>query len=290
MPTLREVRNRIGGVRKTQKITRAMKMVAAAKLRRAQGRVIAARPYAEHMREVLGHLTTQPTEMPTAFLEKREVRNAVLVVVTSDRGFCGAFNANLLKSAEAHVAGFGERVGAKVYCIGRKGNDFFARRGYIPAGKRIGIFGNLVFQEAQSIATDLIDGFLRGKFDLVEVVYNEFKSVAQPRVAIEQFLPFSSDESAAARLNAPEYIYEPSRRENLLALIPLYLHFMIWRVLLESNCAEEAARMTAMENATDNAQEMLTTLQLQYNKARQAAITKELMEVVAGAEALRIAE
>ena len=293
MPTLREVRNRISGVRKTQKITRAMKMVAAAKLRRAQAKVVATRPYAQKLRDVLEHLTSQVQEEPPEMLRERQVSSTALVVVTSDRGFCGAFNANLLKAAEGRIREYGDRVSVKLFCVGRKGNEFFRKRGYTVTGGRSGIFNSLAFLEAQGIAAELVEGYREGKFDRVEIAYNQFKSLARQQIEFEQFLPLPAEPAEEARnehTTAPDYIYEPDWKELLVTLIPQYLNYLMWRILLESNCAEEGARMAAMENATENAREMIDTLQLQYNKARQASITKELLEVVSGAEALMAAE
>jgi F-type H+-transporting ATPase subunit gamma len=270
-----------------------MKMVAAAKLRRAQTKVVAARPYAQKLRDVLEHLTSQVHEEPVEMLRERGVASAALVVITSDRGFCGAFNANLLKAAEGHIKEYGDGVSVKLFCVGKKGNEFFRKRGYTIAGGRSGIFSSLGFEETQGIAAELIGGYREGKFDRVDIAYNQFKSLAHQQIEFEQFLPLPVEPVEAApheHATSPDYIYEPDWMELLLALIPQYLNFLMWRILLESNCAEEGARMAAMENATENAREMIETLQLQYNKARQAAITKELLEVVSGAEALLAAE
>jgi F-type H+-transporting ATPase subunit gamma len=301
MPTLREVRNRIGGVQKTQKITRAMKMVAAAKLRRAQSRIVAARPYARKMKELLEDLAQVPDLQGSDLIAPREVKNLALVVVTSDRGFCGAFNANLFRAVLAHFDAQPPGVHVSLLCVGKKGVDYFGKRGYNVTGRFVGVYGNLVFSWAQSFAGDLITRYRKGEFDRVDVVYNEFKSIAQQRVRVEQFLPIPAPLQAgtsprqgggaqrAVAKRVPDYIYEPDRLSILFTLLPRHLNFQIWRILLESSTAEEGARMAAMENATENAREMIATLQLQYNKARQAAITKELLEVVSGAEALRSA-
>ena len=294
MPTLREVRSRIGGVQKTQKITRAMKMVAAAKLRRAQSRIVAARPYARKMKELLEDLAQVPDLQASDLIAPRPVKNIAIVVVTSDRGFCGAFNANVFRAVQAHFDAQPPGVHASLLCVGKKGVDYFAKRGYNVTGRFIGVYGNLAFSWAQSFAGDLIARYRKGEFDRVDVVYNEFKSIAQQRVRVEQFLPISTPQQAGATPRAavkrlPDYIYEPDRLSILFTLLPRHLNFQIWRILLESSTAEEGARMAAMENATENAREMISTLQLQYNKARQAAITKELLEVVSGAEALRSA-
>ena len=289
MATLREVRNRISGVKKTQKITKAMKMVAAAKLRRAQKDVVAARPYAKKIKELLQHLVPQAEGVGSSFAVARPVSAVALLVVTSDRGFCGAFNSNLLKAAVNHLntqyAGFNEQGKVDLYCVGRKGADFFSKRQFKVAEKYLGVTAHLVFSQAQSIARLLIEGYTDSKYDRIDIVYNEFKSVAQQRIMIEPFLPIPPMESESAR--PADYIYEPAKTAILEALIPRHLNFQVWRVLLESNAAEMGARMAAMENATENAREMIEFLQLQYNKARQAAITKELLEVVSGAEALR---
>lgn len=285
MATLREVRNRISGVRKTQKITRAMKMVAAAKLRRRQMAVIAARPYARKMSELLAHLSSSSASASDLMIP-REVRAVAVVVVTSDRGFCGAFNASLIKTVVNHVTAQGPNVPVKLFCIGKKGVDFFGKRNYTLAARLTGIGGNLVFGQAQGIARDIVAGYRRGEYDRVDIIYNEFKTVAQSRILTEQFLPLPTRVAGGVQARPVDYICEPGQEEILLALVPRHLNFVIWRVLLESNAAEEGARMAAMENATENAQEMISSLQLQYNKARQAAITKELLEIVSGAEAL----
>jgi F-type H+-transporting ATPase subunit gamma len=287
MPTLREVRNRIGGVRKTQKITRAMKMVAAAKLRRAQIRLMSARPYARKMMELLGDLSHVAELQGADLIAQREMNNLVIVVVTSDRGFCGAFNANLIRAVQTHIAAQPAGLGIQLLCIGKKGVDYFGKRGYTLIGRHVGVYSNLIFPWAQSLATELMARYRKGECDRVDIIYNEFKSAALQRIVVEQFIPIPPPQVSVPRARTVDFIYEPGRVSILLSLLPRYLNFQIWRVLLESSTAEEGARMAAMENATENAEEMITTLQLQYNKARQAAITKELLEVVSGAEALR---
>jgi F-type H+-transporting ATPase subunit gamma len=290
MPTLREVRSRISGVQKTQKITRAMKMVAAAKLRRAQTRLVAARPYARKMKELLGEISQVPEVKGADLIAPREVKNLAIVVVTSDRGFCGAFNANLIRAVQSHFDSQPPGVHVSLLCVGKKGVDYFGKRGYNLAARHVGVYGNLVFSWAQSFAGDLITRYRKGEFDRIDIIYNEFKSIAQQRILVEQFIPIPAPPEASAAPERPvDFIYEPDRLGILLSILPRHLNFQIWRVLLESNTAEEGARMAAMENATENAREMISTLQLQYNKARQAAITKELLEVVSGAEALRSA-
>jgi F-type H+-transporting ATPase subunit gamma len=292
MPTLREVRSRISGVKQTQKITKAMKMVAAAKLRRAQSAVVSARPYAGTMKSMLQHLAAQAEGTGGALLTEREVRRVALAVVTSDRGLCGAFNSNLIKSAVARMEerypGWHAEGKVSLFCVGKRASDFFAKRQYRVAGKHVGIFDRLSVGDAVRVARDLVEGFERGEFDRVEIIYNSFKSIARQEIVYEQFLPvpaaaLKEGEKAATGV---DYIYEPAKERLLEALVPKYLNFEVWRILLESNAAEQGARMAAMENATSNADELIRTLQLQYNKARQASITKELLEIVSGAEAL----
>jgi F-type H+-transporting ATPase subunit gamma len=288
MATLREVRSRISGVQKTRKITRAMKMVAASKLRRAQTRIIAARPYARKMKELLGDLAEMADIQSADLIAPREVKNLALIVVTSDRGFCGAFNANLIRAAQAHIAAQPAGGQVMLICVGKKGVDYFGKRGYNLIGRHVGVYGHLAFAWVQSLAGEIIARYLKGEFDRVDVIYNEFKSISSQRILIEQFLPVPPLPAASvARKKPVDYIYEPDRLGILLSILPRHLNFQIWRILLESSTAEEGARMAAMENATENAREMIATLQLQYNKARQAAITTELLEVVSGAEALR---
>jgi F-type H+-transporting ATPase subunit gamma len=289
MATLREVRSRISGVRKTQKITRAMKMVAAAKLRRRQLAVLAARPYARKMKELLAHLALHAGHA-TDLMMPREIKSVAVVVVTTDRGFCGAFNANVMKTAAAHVAAQAPGVSVRLFCIGKKGVDFFGKRMYDLAGRYTGMGANLQFGQAQEIARTIVDAYRRGEYDRVDVIYNEFKSIAQSRIVNEQFLPVAPVAGGGADAAPSDYICEPGEAEILRGMVPRHLNFFLWRVLLESAAAEEGARMAAMENATENAQEMISSLQLQYNKARQASITKELLEIVSGAEALANAQ
>ncbi len=296
MATLREVRNRISGVRKTQKITKAMKMVAAAKMRRAQSAVLSARPYANKLKELLAHLSSQLPEEPGPLLAEREIRRLALVIVTSDRGLCGAFNANIQKAALQHLGrkypGWTDDGRATLICVGRKGAEFFAKRKYPVRGKYIGVSGSPAFAAARGIARDIVEGYLAGEYDCVELIYNEFKSVAQQRIVVSRFLPLTAGTGGSeGQFPRPVYyIYEPSKEKILEEIVPKHLNFEIWRTVLESNAAEQGARMAAMDNATENANEMIRLLQLQYNKARQASITKELLEVVSGAEALGGAE
>ena len=293
MATLREIRRRISGVKSTQKITKAMKMVAAAKLRRAQEAILAARPYARTMRKLLGNLALAAPSGSSPLFEKREVHRSVVVVVTGDRGLCGAFNSNVIRAAADHIKkltapGSGAPVEVRVVVVGKKGADHFGKRGFDIAARHVGIFGNLQFPTAQSVAHELTEWFKSGTVDHVDVVYNEFKNVVQQKTVIEQFLPIAQSEVAGKKEGASsEYIYEPSSAEILSELLPKHLNFQMWRILLESNAAEQGARMSAMGNATENAKELIRVLTLSYNKARQAGITKELLEIVSGAEALK---
>jgi F-type H+-transporting ATPase subunit gamma len=291
MPTLREVRRRIAGVKMTQKITKAMKMVAAAKVRRAQMAVVAARPYAGAIGRILRHLRGAAEGDAGAFILPRELRRVAIVVVTADRGLCGSFNSNLIKAAvhrmESAYSGWNAEGRVTVFCVGKKGAEYFGKRAYRVGERFVGLFNALEYAGAQRIARMLMQRYLAGEFDRVEIIYNEFKSISQQKIVVEQFLPVAGDDDAAPE--PVDYIYEPGRAAILAALLPQHLQFQVWKVLLESNASEQAARMTAMENATENANDLIGSLQLQYNKARQASITKELLEIVSGAEALRAA-
>lgn len=291
MATLREIRSRITGVRNTQKITKAMKMVSAAKLRRSTDAIIAARPYAKTMKELLTHLSRQVDVTKYPQFEAREVKAVAIVVVTADRGLCGAFNSNIIKAAVHHInANYAEMHAAgkvKLICVGKKGYDFFIKRNYEVIAKHVGIFNQLHFNVAKTIVSEVVDGFLKGEYDKVEIISNEFKNAVQQKLTISQFLPLVSEEPKEKKQAAIDYIYEPTSDEIVSALVPKHLNFQMWRVLLDSSAAEQGARMTAMENATTNARDLLRLLQLNYNKARQAAITKELLEIVGGAEALK---
>jgi F-type H+-transporting ATPase subunit gamma len=291
--TLREIRGRIGGVKNTQKITKAMKMVAAAKLRRAQDAIIAARPYSRKMKELLGQLVAEGDFHSNPLLSQREVKNVLIVVVTADRGLCGAFNSNLIKTANEHIhRNYSQLLetpdALRIIAVGKKGFDYFNKRNVKLYSKHVGIFSSLEFGTAQEIVGEMTEGYLLGEFDKVEVIYNEFKSVISQKAVVEQFLPIPSQALAGDHPSATlEYIYEPSSKTILADLLPKHLNFQMWRVLLESNAAEQGAKMTAMSNATENAKELLRALTLSYNKARQAGITKELLEIVSGAEALK---
>jgi len=296
MATLREIRRRITGIKSTEKITKAMKMVAAARLRRAVEAIVSARPYARKMSNLLRHLAAHVDPGLNPLLSAREVRNALFIIVTADRGLCGAFNSNIIKAAVQHLKenyqDRDERAGGvKIMTVGKKGFDYFGKRGYDLYARHGGIFQAIDFSVARAIISEATEGYLKGEFDKVEVMYNEFKSVLQQRIVLEQLLPIPPEEvqppPGLRGLAQVDYIYEPSSAEIINALVPRHLNFQMWRILLESNAAEQGARMTAMDNATENARELIRDLTLEFNNARQAAITKELLEIVSGAEALK---
>lgn len=296
MATLRDIRRRISGVKSTQKITKAMKMISAAKLRRAQDAIVSARPYARKMKELLQHLASTVDVSKYPLFEQREIKNVAVIIVTADRGMCGAFNSNIIKAAINHInAEYSElsaRGDVKLLTVGKKSTDFFGKRAYAIDYRHVGIFSGLHYSKAQEIMSEAVNCFLNGRYDRVDVVYNEFKSIITQKIVIEQLLPIATGtEPVPAAKKGPvsqvEYIYEPSNEAIISALVPKHLDFQMWRILLESNAAEQGARMTAMDNATTNASDLIHGLQLSYNKARQASITKELLEIVAGAEALK---
>ena len=283
MPALIDIRRRIRSVKNTQQITKAMKMVSAAKLRRAQEAMFAARPYARKMLEVLGNLAVRAESHAHPLLQDRGDRRVVLVVITSDKGLCGGFNANIIRTA---VRFLGEREGKvlSLSFLGRKGRDYFRRRQYTVRSEQVGIFQALRFSHAQQIAHGLIEGFVKGEFDQAYLVYNEFKSIIQQRVAVDHLLPI---ERGGIKPDEPEldYIYEPSARGIFAGLLPKFIETQVWHALLESAAAEHSARMTAMDAATTNASDVIESLTLHMNKVRQAAITREIIEVVSGASA-----
>jgi F-type H+-transporting ATPase subunit gamma len=273
-----------------------MKMVAAAKLRRAQEALVSTRPYARKMNELLRHLVTKVDPATHPLLQDREIKRVLLIVVSGDRGMCGAFNGNVVKAAIDHVNTayqhlLKETDGVRIVTVGKKSADFFSKRNYSIYTKHTGIFGSLHFGIARKIVQQLMDDYLKGEYDKVEVIYNEFKSVIQQRIVVEQILPIPPEQVQDTKklhdLAQVDYIYEPSSVEILDIMLPRHLNYQMWRILLESSTAEEGARMTAMNNATENAKELIGDLTLSYNKARQASITKELLEIVSGAEALK---
>ena len=287
MATLRDIKNRIKGVQNTQQITKAMKMVAAAKLRRAQDKVINARPYARKISDLFTHLVTEE-DLNNPFIFERDAKNIALVVVTADRGLCGAFNTNIIKEATHFIEDNSQTTAVNVYCLGKKGFDYFNKRDYDVVDKRTGLFSTLEYSSALDITNELIKMYLNSTFDKILIIYNEFKSIIQQKIVVEQFLPIPiSKKTNDEKKKEPYYIFEPDQKSIFEYLLPKHLKAQMWRILLESNAAEFGARMTAMDNATTNAKELIRTLQLKYNKERQAAITKEILEIVSGANALK---
>lgn len=291
MATLRDIKSRIKGVKNTQQITKAMKMVAAAKLRRAQDAIINARPYANRIAEMLSNLVTDDDKISNPLLAPREIiKSVAIVVITADRGLCGAFNTNIIREANRFINDEVKESGTgyQLFCIGKKGSDFFSKRNYNVAKTFPDVFISLNYTSAQKVSDDLVAGYLKGEFDKVVVIFNEFKSLIQQKIVVYQFLPIPiQKEEKALSGTESNYIYEPDQKSIFNYLIPKHLRGQVWRMLLESNAAEFASRMTAMDNATTNAKELIRTLNLTYNKARQAAITKEILEIVSGANALK---
>ena len=284
MANLKEIRNRITSVSSTMQITSAMKMVSAAKLKKAQDAITAMRPYAEKLTELLQNLSaTLEGDVGGEFTTQREIKNVLLVAITSNRGLCGAFNANVIKAIKNRTDFYaGKNV--DVYAIGKKGNDGLAKTCTITDNKS-GIFDDLTFENVATIAEDLTQKFLSGQYDRIELVYNQFKNAATQIVMTEQFLPLAPIAVTATSSNV-DYIYEPQKEEILLTLIPKSLKTQLYKGIRDSFASEHGARMTAMHKATDNATELRNQLKLTYNKARQAAITNEILEIVGGAEAL----
>lgn len=290
MANLRAIRKRIGSVKSTQQITKAMKMVSAAKLKRAQDAIIAARPYARQMREVVRSVAVRAGRDAHPLLVSRETGKVALLVITSDRGLCGGFNSNLLRASNRYLRenrGEGE---VALYAVGRKARDFFRRRGVPMRKEYMNVLGTLSYAHAEQIAGDLVGGFLAEEFDEVVVAFNEFRSAISQAVRIDRLFPVEvgqAEEGGTATASDVDYLYEPSREQILATLLPKYVEAQIFRMLLESVAGEHGARMTAMDSATNNAVDMISRLTLQMNRARQAAITKELMEIIGGAEALK---
>lgn len=284
MANLKEIRNRINSVSSTMQITSAMKMVSAAKLKKAQDAITAMRPYAEKLTELIQNISaTLEGDAAGVYAEQREVNKVLLVVITSNRGLCGAFNANVIKATRnlIDVTYAGKQV--EVLTIGKRGNDMFAKTEPVLAN-RSDLFDALTFANVEAVAQQIMDAFIEGSYDKVELVYNQFKNAATQIVQTEQFLPLKPIEATS---NASvDYIYEPSKEEIILNLIPISLKTQLYKAVFDSNAAEHGARMTAMHKATDNAKDLRDQLKLTYNKARQAAITNEILEIVGGAEAL----
>jgi F-type H+-transporting ATPase subunit gamma len=290
VPSLRDIRNRIGSVKSTRQITKAMKMVAAAKLRRAQDAVLKTRPYAQLLDQALSCIATRAAAEEVVahpLLAPRAQRTAEVVVVTSDRGLAGGFNSNISRRAQRFLTENGERFETlQIATVGKKGRDFFRAR-KLPVRKDFtGIHADLRYEKAEAIAAEYTQRFLAGEVDAVFLAYNEFKSAIAQKPVVVQLLPIETPPAADASAGI-DFKYEPSREALLAELLPRQIATQVWRALLESAASEHGARMSAMESATKNAEEMIAALTLQYNRARQAYVTKELMEIVSGAEALK---
>ena len=287
MASLKDVKTQIAGVKKTSQITKAMNMVAAAKLRGAQQKMENFRPYAEKFNTAMGNLSAGMDSGQFPLMEVRDVKSVELVVVTSDRGLCGSFNTNIIKQAERLLRQFeGEGKKVSLVCIGKKGATYFKKSGKVR--KRYpDIMGTFQMFNARSIAQEVAANFLAGEADEVQVVYGKFRSVAVQRPATVTLLPIKPLDEGAERSAAADYIYEPSPTEIMEVILPLYLNVMVYHAMLEVSASEHAARMTAMDNATNACKDIIHNLTLIYNKARQAGITAELMDIVGGAEALK---
>ncbi len=289
MATLRDIKRRIKAVESTSKITKAMKMVAAAKFRKAQQRMIEMRPYADRMAQVLVSLAPHGDEEIHPLLAVRPRRRVEILVITSDRGLCGAFNTNILKAAMNNIQNLKkEGFEVAVSSVGRKARDYFKRRNVTLRNSWTGLSGNISYAGAQKIGNDLIDQYVDQSVDEVVIAYNEFKSVIAQNVIIDRLLPLAPIEASGnAEPTTYNLIYEPSKQDIFTKIVPKNVEIQIFRALLESQASEEAARMSAMENATRAANDMIDSLTLQFNKARQATITRELMDIVGGVEALK---
>ena len=285
MANLKEIRNRISSVGSTMQITSAMKMVSAAKLKRAQDAVTQMRPYANKLLELLVNLSsTLESSDGGAYSETREVKKVLLVAITSNRGLCGAFNSNILKKARGLADGEYSDCSVSFLTIGKKASVFFPKEGYNVLSSHDGLYDNLTFENTAAIAESMMAQFIVGDFDKVVLVYNQFKNAASQNLMVEQFLPVETPEGEAATIR--DYIFDPSKEEIVTDLIPKSLKIQLFKGVLDSHASEHGARMTAMHKATDNAGELRKDLKLTYNKARQAAITGEILEIVGGAEAL----
>lgn len=291
MASLKEVRTRIRSVKSTQQITKAMKMVAASKLRKAQDAILQLRPFTEKLSEILQNVIIATEDhSPSPFAEVRDVERVLIVLITSDRGLCGAFNSNVIKKTLAIIEEEYKSVqkSGQLYLmpIGQKGYEYFKKRGYNVIDKYSHLFTRLSFDNVKEAANSAMDSFLNSEFDKIVLVYNEFKNVATQILCVEQFLPLTADTDEEDQNISADYIFEPSKSDIKQDLIPQSLRIQFYKAVLESNASEHGARMTAMEIATENADEILSDLQILYNRTRQAAITKEILDIVGGAEAL----
>jgi len=294
MANLKEVRNRIASVQSTQQITKAMKMVSAAKLKRATNAIIALRPYATKLKEILGNLSASLEGSSSPFIQEREPNKVLIVTVSSNRGLAGAFNMNVIKAANNLIAEkYSEQLkngNVSIISIGKKTQDFYEKRKYNVIGNNNEVFSALTFENVTKITDAIMAGFIKGEFDKVEVVYNRFRNAAVQFITTEQLLPLPKAEEIETKTEKKstnvDYILEPSQEEIVEQLIPKSIKIQLYKAVLDSHASEHGARMTSMDKATENAGELLKALKLSYNQARQAAITTELTEIVSGAAAL----
>ena len=291
MANLKEVRIRISSVQSTQQITKAMKMVSAAKLKRATNAIVQLRPYATKLKEILGNLSTSLEGSSSPYIQEREPNKVLIVVVSSNRGLAGAFNMNVIKATNNLIAEkYSEQYKngkVSIVSIGKKAHDFYDKRGYTVIGNNNELYNALTFENVTKITDAIMDGFKKGEFDKVEVVYNRFKNAAVQIVTAEQLLPLPKSEATEVKTaHTVDYILEPSQEEIVAELIPKSIKIQLYKAVLDSHASEHGARMTSMDKATENAGDLLKALKLSYNQARQAAITTELSEIVSGAAAL----
>lgn len=283
MASLKDIRDRIKSVKSIQKVTSAMKMVAAAKVRKAQEKMEQARPYTSALEETINHILPDVSRDDLDLLNVRKIRRKAYVIVSADRGLAGGFNSNIIKVSEKEIAEFGKE-NVDLFCIGKKARDHFKRRDYNIIESHIDFWSELNFDNAMMIGRSAIEHFTSGKVDEIHVIYNYFVNMAQQETKSEVLLPLSYDDED---FEEKDRLYEPSKEVLVSSLVPRHLNIQIWKYLLESYASEQAARMMAMENATTNAGDMIKSLTLEFNKARQAAITTEMLEIVSGAEALK---
>ncbi len=293
MANLKEIRTRLNSVKSTKQITAAMKMVAAAKLRKAQDKIVRLRPYAGKLHEILMGISAriEESENSTSYSRQSDPDKVLLIVVTSNRGLCGAFNSNVIKEAQRIAReNYPEqsRMGQlHIMTIGKKGADYFKKTGQEIVNDKSTLFDNLTFNEVSTVATEVMESFLAGEYDRIEFVYNQFKNAAVQILTNETFLPVVTEQDDNESETPGDYIYEPTKEEIIEELIPKTLKIQFYKTILDSYVAEHGARMTAMHMATDNATELIRDLTLEYNKARQSSITNQILEVVSGAEALK---
>ncbi len=292
MPNLKEVRNRITSVSSTKQITSAMKMVSAAKFRKAQQAIVKLRPYANKLKEIMQNVSAGENDaVESPYSQVRTPEKVLLIVVTSNKGLCGAFNTNVIKKTillihEKYATQYNNNE-LKLITFGKKASEYFSKRDFVVEAKFDSIYDQLNFENASKIAEKVMNSFATKEYDCVEIIYNQFKNAATQVLSNESFLPLSNTETNTLVKQKADYIYEPNKQVILQDLIPKSLKIQLFKVLLDSYASEHGARMTAMHKATDNADELLKELKLTYNKARQAAITKEILEIVSGAEALK---